>query len=113
MTTALLIFPHQLFAAHPGLAEQPDRVVLIEDPLFFGDRQYPLRFHKQKLWLHRASMKRYADHLANEGETVDYIDYKDGPPVTKDAIKDLKTRGITQLICADPVDFLLEKRLRT
>ena len=113
MTTALLIFPHQLFATHPGLAEQPDRVVLIEDPLFFGDRQYPLRFHKQKLWLHRASMKRYASHLEGEGERVDYVEYVEDTPVTKNAVRRLLENGVTRLICADPVDFILEKRLRT
>ena len=49
MTKALLIFPHHLFDHHPGLDRRPDRIVLIEDSLFFGDRQYQLQFHKQKL----------------------------------------------------------------
>ncbi len=113
MTTALLIFPHQLFAEHPGLASQPDLTVLIEDSLFFGDRQHPLRFHKQKLWLHRASMGRYADRLREEGETVDYVGYRAGEPVTRTALADLARAGTDTLICADPVDFILEKRLRT
>jgi len=59
----LLVFPHQLFADHPGLKLKPSRVVLIEDSLFFGDPQYPMKFHKQKLWLHRATMKRYEQML--------------------------------------------------
>lgn len=112
MTTALLIFPHQLFAEHPGLADGPDRVVLIEDPLFFGDRQYPMRFHKQKLWLHRASMTRFAERLREEGEQVDYIAYEAGRPVTQETVTRLSGEGVTQLVCADPVDFILEKRLR-
>ena len=89
MTTALLIFPHQLFADHPGLTQHPDRVVLIEDPLFFGDRQYPMRFHKQKLWLHRASMHRYAKRLSDEGEVVDYIPHQADEPVTKTTLATL------------------------
>ena len=112
MTTALLIFPHQLFAAHPGLASQPDRVVLIEDPLFFGDRQYPMRFHQQKLWLHRASMTRYAATLREEGETVDYIGYRAGEAITRAALTQLADANIQTVLVADPIDFILEKRLR-
>ena len=111
MTTALLIFPHQLFAEHPGLTQQPDRVVLIEDPLFFGDRQYPMRFHKQKLWLHRASMHRYAKRLSDEGESVDYIPYRAGEPVTKATLATLAGDGVERLVCADPADFILKKRV--
>ena len=113
MRTALLIIPHHLFDHHPGLAEQHDQTVLIEDPLFFGDRQYPMRFHKQKLWLHRASMQRYAARLSEEGETVDYVDYVKGEPVTQRAIATLAEAGTERLICANPVDFILEKRLST
>ncbi|MEO0607321.1 MAG: cryptochrome/photolyase family protein, partial [Pseudomonadota bacterium] len=108
----MLIFPHQLFDQHPGRAEQPDHTVLIEDPLFFGDPQYPMRFHKQKLWLHRTSMTRYAERLRTEGETVDYVDYDVGEPVTQQTIADLSKAGFTRLVCADPVDFSLEKRLK-
>ncbi|MEL6315547.1 MAG: cryptochrome/photolyase family protein, partial [Pseudomonadota bacterium] len=60
MSTALLILPHQLFADHPALGAEPDQVVMLEDPLFFGDPQYPMVMHKQKLWLHRATMAHYA-----------------------------------------------------
>ncbi len=112
MSTALLIFPHQLFAEHPGLAERPERVVMIEDPLFFGDRQYPARLHKQKLWLHRAAMTHYALHLQAEGERVDHVRYEAGQPLTKDTISQLAGDGVTKLILADPVDFILEKRLQ-
>ena len=48
--TALLIFPHQLFDAHPGLDPLPDRVSLIEDNLFFGDLLHTAQFHQQKVW---------------------------------------------------------------
>ena len=75
---------------------QPDRVVLIEDPLFFGDRQYPMRFHKQKLWLHRASMTRFAERLREEGEQVDYIAYEAGRPVTQETVTRLSGEGVTQ-----------------
>lgn len=112
MTTALLIFPNQLFTEHPALADQPDRVVLIEDPLFFGDPQYPMTFHKQKLWLHRASMRRYAKHLEDEGETVETITYAANTAVLQQTLKRLADDGVTTLFVCDPVDFTLEKRLK-
>ena len=45
-------------------------VYMVEDPLLF--RQ--VRFCRQKLLLHRASMKRYADGLKEQGKSVHYID---------------------------------------
>ncbi|MEC8042504.1 MAG: cryptochrome/photolyase family protein, partial [Pseudomonadota bacterium] len=63
MSSVTIILPNQLFVEHPGLFEQPDQVVLFEDPLFFGDAVYPANMHKQKLWLHRASMTQYRDDL--------------------------------------------------
>ncbi|WP_436716076.1 cryptochrome/photolyase family protein [Roseiconus lacunae] len=111
----LLIFPHQLFWPHPGLRRSPNRVLLIEDSLFFGDARYPAKFHKQKLWLHRTTMRRFENRLQSEGHKVEYIGYE-GPErslldqltsvLDSDAI-----RGET-LVAVDPVDFIAERRLR-
>lgn len=113
MTTALLIFPHQLFADHPAIADNPDRMVLIEDPLFFGDPQYPMVFHKQKLWLHRASMARYQMQLKDDGQTVETVRYEAGTPLLKDCIAQLASDGVKTILTCDPVDFSLNKRLQT
>ncbi len=111
----LLIFPHQLFAKHPGLKLDPDQVVFLEDSLFFGDARYPAQFHKQKLWLHRATMKRFADRLKDKGYNTKYVDYSVDQPTLIDqlrrATKTSKRKG-EKLIVADPVDFILNKRLR-
>ena len=73
MTTATLVFPHQLFERHPAI-ETGRSVYLAEDPLIFGnDPQYPVRFHKQKLVLHRASMQAYIDELRDAGVPVNPI----------------------------------------
>ena len=113
MSTALLIFPHQLFDHHPGLDKRPDRICLIEDTLFFGDRQYPMRFHKQKLWLHRASMMRYARRLEGLKPQFEYIRYTPGEPLLAPTIRRLARAGINEIIACDPVDFILEKRLKS
>ena len=107
MKTRLIVFPHQLFRQHPGFARKPDEVVLIEDSLFFGDDRYPLRFHKQKLWLHRASMKRYEQFAQQKGFKTRYVNYEPGQRVN-DVLKKL---GAARYVVAEPVDFILEKRL--
>ncbi|MEM8615518.1 MAG: cryptochrome/photolyase family protein [Pseudomonadota bacterium] len=112
MTKALLIFPHQLFAEHPALGDEPDQIILLEDPLFFGDSQYPATFHKQKLWLHRASMARFKAKLEEEGQSVEIVSYEAGQPILKQTLDQLAKKGVTTLLACDPVDFTLEKRLR-
>ncbi|WLP94172.1 cryptochrome/photolyase family protein [Psychrobacter sp. M13] len=62
-----LIFPHQLFA---DTSLWQDNCYLIEEDLYFT--QFP--FHKQKLVLHRASMKVYEQTLIDAGKSVTYID---------------------------------------
>ncbi|MFK8113330.1 MAG: cryptochrome/photolyase family protein [Rubripirellula sp.] len=111
----LLILPNQLFANHPGLKLNPTRVILLEDSLFFGDLQYPMQFHKQKLWLHRASMKRYASELFERGHQVQYVDYDSNNPSLGDQLdKVIKTGDCkdNKLCLIDPTDFILEKRVR-
>lgn len=110
----LLIFPNQLFAEHPGLDENPSRVILLEDSLFFGDPAYPAAFHKQKLWLHRATMKRYADDLVERGFETSYLEYRSREPDLRhqlDRVIDRRRKNQT-LAVAEPVDFIAEKRLK-
>ena len=106
MTSATLIFPHQLFENHPAIA-QGRAIFLAEDPLIFGnDHHYPVAFHKQKLVLHRASMQAYADELRDLGHHVNPV-----PHTTR--YRDALPENLTDLHLAAPHDFILEKRLRT
>ncbi len=110
----LLVFPHQLFDNHPGLKLRPTRVVLVEDSLFFGDPHYPMKFHKQKLWLHRATMKRYEQMLQAKGVKTLYLDYSpESGSLQKhlQSVCETMTSSPKKLIVAEPDDFLLEKRL--
>ena len=99
---ALLIFPHQLFEAHPGLALSPERAVLIEDSLFFGDQVHPARFHLQKLWLHRASMKRYAAWLDDRVKRVDYREHTPEMDVLSETLDTLAEDGVESVVLSDP-----------
>lgn len=108
MTKILLIFPHQLFLDHPGFKINPDKILLIEDSLFFGDWNYPLNFHKQKLLLHRASMKYFQTLCANKAETV-YIEYQANK---KNITTVLEEYSPAEFMVCNPVDFILEKRIK-
>lgn len=97
------VYPHQLFENHPAIARGRE-VWLIEEPLFFGcDRRWPAAMHRQKLMLHRASMKAYAAELEAGGHAVRYVEFNDRlewPRQTK------------SIHLADPVDDVLMRRLR-
>ncbi|MEM1141251.1 MAG: cryptochrome/photolyase family protein [Pseudomonadota bacterium] len=113
MSTALFIWPHQLFEDHPGLAANPDQVFLFEDPLFFGDPVYPSCLHKQKLWLHRASMQHFHETLKNTGHKVDTIGYKKDAGLLARTLKAKKKEGVTTILYAEIVDFVAERRLES
>ena len=111
MTTAALILPNHLFADHPALSDKPDHVVLFEDPLFFGDAQYPARFHRQKLWLHRATMARYLAGLKDDGRDARLVPYDPSVDAVKTLFKDLADAGVTEVAMVEPIDFIAEKRI--
>lgn len=108
MKSVLLLYPHQLYPLND--LPSVDTVLLIEDPLYFGmDQEFPRRMHKQKLILHRASMRRYAEEvLWPAGLKVDYVDLdvfmKSGDILDRVAKAE-------QLFVIDPTDDILTKRL--
>ena len=108
MAEATLIFPHQLFNNHPSV-KHGQVVYLIEEYLFFS--QY--HFHKQKLVLHRASMKKYANHLSGEKITVEYIDSFNELSDIRKLIPHLASKKTTALHFADVADHWLKKRIET
>lgn len=106
MSAATIIFPHQLFrnppTIHPGIP-----VYLVEEKLFFT--QY--RFHKQKLALHRASMKYYENWLQAKGTEVIYIEAQQAEADIRQLMASLASQGITTIRYIDPVDDFLGKRI--
>lgn len=99
-----VVYPHQLFQTIPNDCS----VILVEDALFFNQYQ----FHKQKIILHRASMKSYADQLRAIGKDVGYIDAIDARSHTSKLVQWLKVEGVTSISCYDPEDYLLRRRLK-
>ena len=89
MKEITLVFPHQLFKSHPAIANGRT-VYLIEEKLFFS--QY--NFHQQKLVMHRASMKAYAQFLATQNISVKYIEASDALADISKLINHLKLHSI-------------------
>jgi deoxyribodipyrimidine photolyase-related protein len=108
MKSALILYPHQLFPVE--FLPDVDSVFLVEDPLYFGvDNKYPIRMHKQKLILHRASMRRYVQEvLWPAGYKVEYIEL-DPLLQTTDIMQ--RVSEAQQIYAFDPVDDVLLKRL--
>lgn len=106
MPAATIIFPHQLFEKHPSLAKG-QLVFLVEEWLFFN--QY--NFHKQKIILHRAAMKKYAAYLETKKYTVEYIEATNKLSDVRKLIPHLAKQKITELHFADVTDNWLQKRI--
>lgn len=106
MSETSLVFPNQLYDPHPALAlGRP--VMLVEEHLFF--RQY--RFHRQKLVLHRASMRAYADKLRTKGYEVAYTEATDPSHDIRVLLPDLAARGCRCIHLTHPSDDWLWKRM--
>ncbi|MBC7886366.1 MAG: cryptochrome/photolyase family protein [Ferruginibacter sp.] len=106
MKEITIIFPHQLFEHHPAIETGRD-VYLIEETLFFN--QY--NFHRQKLVLHRASMKAYEDFLVNKKIAVKYIQANTPQADIRKLLADLHQQNITTIHIADVVDDWLRRRV--
>lgn len=109
MREAAVIFPHQLFLDHPAV-KQNRPVFLLEEQLLFGDHRWQKNFHKQKLMLHRASLKAYEHRLQQAGHATTYISHAPSPDM-QNLFTALAEAEITRIYIAAPSDYLLEKRL--
>ena len=102
-----IIFPHQLFQNHPAL-EQSRVIYLVEEWLFY--RQY--NFLKQKLVLHRASMKFYENWLQENKYAVKYIETSEKENDCRQLVTALVKQKITELHIAAVADSWLHKRMQ-
>ena len=101
-----LLFPHQLFKQHPAI-KSGRTVYLVEETLFFD--QY--NFHQQKIILHRASMKAYADYLIQQQLTVEYVDASKAIADVTKLLAHLHREKITAIHIADVADNWLRKKI--
>ena len=100
-----IILPNQLYKDHPAIHHKRP-VYLLEEWHFFNQYQ----FHKEKLVLHRASMKYYEQFLKAQGVVVHYIESIEAQNRIALLIDKLHTNKVKQIHIVDPVDnWLLEK----
>lgn len=107
MNSVDLVFPHQLYAPDHSLSKSRP-VYIIEYSLFFTQYQ----FHKQKLKLHRASMKYYEHYLLSGGYQVHYVDFHDPLADMEHLFRSFSEQGILQVHLTETVDYLLDRRLK-
>ena len=103
-----LIFPNQLFK-ESDLISNKNHIFLVEEYLFF--KQY--KFHKQKISFHRATMKFYEDYLKSQDLKVTYINSNDNESNILSLLDTLKSKGFNHIEMYDPVDYLLNKRIKS
>ena len=100
-----IILPNQLYKDHPAIHHKRP-VYLLEEWHFFNQYQ----FHKEKLVLHRASMKFYEQFLKAKGVVVHYIESNKTQNKCELLIEQLHSNKVKQIHIVDPVDnWLLEK----
>ena len=102
-----IIFPNQLFRESIFI-NSDYKIFLIEEDLFFN--QY--NFHKQKISFHRSSMKFYEDYLVKKGLDVSYINSYENESNIVELIKNITSQGYKKVEIYDPVDYLLDLRIK-
>ncbi|THJ68639.1 cryptochrome/photolyase family protein [Arthrobacter echini] len=101
-----LVLPHQLFEEHLEVS-QDTLFVFLEDDLMFRS----LRFHQQKLVLHRASMTSFARRLKDAGYEVRYVETSARATSQERLATLLSECGAQRVTCYDVVDDWLDRRL--
>ena len=107
MSEVTLIFPHQLFEKHPAISKSR-KVILVEEQLFF--KQFA--FHKQKIAFHRATMKFYANFLADREIQTEYINAQHSSADVRILIDALGKQDIDAIHYAEVSDDWLRQRIR-
>lgn len=105
--SVFIIFPHQLFK-QIDLLKRTEQVVLVEEHLYFT--QY--KFHKQKILLHRASMRYYMDYLTTEGLNTRYIEATTPLHHIEVFLEECYQKGIKEILIFDVCDDWLSRRIQ-
>lgn len=108
-----IIFPNQLFETKylPYDPKLIDVFVIIEDCLFFHDKERKLKFNLLKLIYQRACMKYYYTYLKKKF-SVEYLEWNEKKYHLFEYINQKYGKG-NNIYIIDPVDHLLEARINT
>ena len=103
-----LIFPNNLFEDKSFIDKQ-SKVFVFQDPLFFNDEKYPIKFNKKKILMHLLSTEKYHMDLVNSGYDSELIKFHEliGKEYIKNFIEKYKIKSIKLY---EIIDFELKKR---
>ena len=101
-----IILPNQLFENNP-LFKFDVPTFLIEETLFFKE----FNFHKQKIFFHRLSMKKYEKHCKNFLSEMFYVESNQKDANIVELIINFKEKGLKKINLIEFDDNLLKKRL--
>lgn len=107
MSAATVLYPHQLYRPESTVFATSRPVYLVEEALFLTE--FPT--HRQKLLLHRLSLKAFEQELIALGYRVVYLDVHEYID-TEAVFAKLSRDGITELHLPDSTDDWLEKRIQ-
>ena len=114
MSSVFILFPINLFKTPqlPLIKEKDVTHYLIEEPVFFGDRDTKMNFNRIKLVLHRASMQNYFHTILKKADkNSQYVEYTKLKGDSK--YKFLDDQAFTEIHCFDPVDRYLVEKLKS
>jgi deoxyribodipyrimidine photolyase-related protein len=112
MSTAILIFPHQLYWPHPFIHKDPAdierKIFIVEESLFFHE----FKFHKLKIAFHLATIDAFAAkcqaHLRRSPQRITCLDERSD---IRSLIPWLAKNGFQTIATLEPDDDWLKKRL--
>ena len=71
---ATIIFPNNLFT-DKSVLDKKNKIYLFQDPLFFQDLKYPVKFNKKKIFMHLLSMEEYYNNLISLGYDAELVHF--------------------------------------
>jgi len=122
MSSTFLILPVHLFhhdillAAIKSLDPPITRVIILEEPAYFGHHYMEMNYNKLKLIYHRATIQYYRDYIAKHiptGVGLEYVEYKDlmNTNVRTGGYAKIK-KGSNNIKLFNPIDTFLEAKYK-
>lgn len=125
METAFLILPIHLFDhsillenIKPFLAQSNTNILktiyILEEPVYFGDRDVKLNFNKLKLIYHRATIQYYFKYIQKyipNGIEIVYLEYNELKTPNAKGYQQIK-KAHSRIIMFNPIDTYLEAKYK-
>ena len=103
-----LIFPNNIFE-NRSFFNKKSKIFIIQDPIFFKDEKYPVKFNKKKILMHLLTTEKYHLDLIDSGYDSELINFYDLNG--KEYIKNfLEKYNIKSIKLFEIIDFELTKR---